>query len=60
VNQPHNDYLQLLVEIILAGFSIAVWFLVLVLPLGRGSQLESCKLYVPIGFLADVDTAGYY
>jgi O-antigen ligase len=30
VNQAHNDYLQLLVETGLAGFSIAVWFLVLV------------------------------
>jgi O-antigen ligase len=31
VNEAHNDYLQLLVESGLAGFSIAVWFLVLVL-----------------------------
>ncbi len=30
VNHAHNDYLQLLVETGLAGFSIAVWFLVLV------------------------------
>jgi len=30
VNQAHNDYLQLLVETGLAGFAIAVWFLVLV------------------------------
>jgi O-antigen ligase len=30
VNQAHNDYLQLLVETGLAGFSIAVWFLLLV------------------------------
>ncbi len=30
MNQAHNDYLQLLVETGLAGFSIAVWFLVLV------------------------------
>jgi len=30
VNQAHNDCLQLLVETGLAGFSIAVWFLVLV------------------------------
>jgi len=29
VNHAHNDYLQLLVETGLAGFSIAVWFLVL-------------------------------
>ena len=29
VNQAHNDYLQLLVETGLAGFSIAIWFLVL-------------------------------
>src|SRR5258708_26194252 len=29
VNQAHNDYLQLLVETGLGGFSIAVWFLVL-------------------------------
>lgn len=30
VNQAHNDYLQLLAETGLAGFGIAVWFLVLV------------------------------
>ncbi len=30
VNQAHNDYLQLLVETGVAGFGIAVWFLVLV------------------------------
>jgi O-antigen ligase len=30
VNEAHNDYLQLLVETGLAGFSIAVWFMVLV------------------------------
>jgi O-antigen ligase len=30
VNQAHNDYLQLLVETGVAGFSIAIWFLVLV------------------------------
>jgi O-antigen ligase len=30
VNQAHNDYLQLLAETGLAGFLIAVWFLVLV------------------------------
>ena len=30
VNQAHNDYLQLLVETGLAGFGIAVWFLVMV------------------------------
>jgi len=29
VNEAHNDYLQLLVETGLAGFAIAVWFLVL-------------------------------
>jgi len=29
VNEAHNDYLQLLVETGLAGFSIAIWFLVL-------------------------------
>ena len=36
VNQAHNDYLQLLVETGLAGFSIAVWFLVLVLRQAAG------------------------
>ena len=36
VNQAHNDYLQLLVETGLAGFSIAVWFLVLVFRRGAG------------------------
>jgi O-antigen ligase len=30
VNQAHNDYLQSLVETGVAGFSIAIWFLVLV------------------------------
>lgn len=30
VNQAHNDYLQLLVETGLAGFGIAIWFLVVV------------------------------
>ncbi len=30
VNQAHNDYVQLLVETGLAGFGIAIWFLVLV------------------------------
>ena len=30
VNEAHNDYLQLLVETGLVGFSIAIWFLVLV------------------------------
>jgi O-antigen ligase len=30
VNQAHNDYLQLLVETGIAGFLIAIWFLVLV------------------------------
>ena len=30
VNQAHNDYLQLLVETGVVGFSIAIWFLVLV------------------------------
>ncbi|MGB9236283.1 MAG: O-antigen ligase family protein [Terriglobales bacterium] len=31
VNEAHNDYLQLLVETGLAGFAIAIWFLVLLL-----------------------------
>ena len=30
VNQAHNDYLQLLVETGVVGFSIAIWFLVVV------------------------------
>jgi O-antigen ligase len=30
VNEAHNDYLQFLVETGLAGFSIALWFLILV------------------------------
>jgi O-antigen ligase len=29
VNQAHNDYLQLIVETGIAGFAIALWFLVL-------------------------------
>ena len=29
VNQAHNDYLQLLTETGLAGFAVAIWFLVL-------------------------------
>ncbi len=40
VNQAHNDYLQLLVETGLAGFSIAVWFLVLVFRRAAG-KLEN-------------------
>jgi O-antigen ligase len=36
VNHAHNDYLQLLVETGLAGFSIAVWFMVLVFRKGAG------------------------
>jgi O-antigen ligase len=36
VNQAHNDYLQFLVETGVAGFSIAVWFLVLVFRQGVG------------------------
>ncbi len=39
VNQAHNDYLQLLVETGLAGFSIAVWFMVLVFRRGT-TKLE--------------------
>jgi O-antigen ligase len=30
VNEAHNDYVQLLVETGVAGFSVAIWFLVLV------------------------------
>ena len=40
VNQAHNDYLQLLVETGLVGFSIAVWFLVLVFRRAAG-KLEN-------------------
>jgi O-antigen ligase len=40
VNQAHNDYLQLLVETGLAGFSIAAWFLVLVFRRAAG-KLEN-------------------
>ena len=40
VNQAHNDYLQLLVETGLGGFSIAVWFLVLVFRRAAG-KLEN-------------------
>ena len=36
VNQAHNDYLQLLVETGLAGFSVAIWFLVLVFRHAKG------------------------
>ena len=40
VNQAHNDYLQLVVETGLAGFSIAVWFLALVFRRAAG-KLEN-------------------
>jgi O-antigen ligase len=40
VNQAHNDYLQLLVETGLAGFSIAVWFLVMVFR-GAAAKLKN-------------------
>ncbi len=40
VNQAHNDYLQLLVETGLAGFSIAIWFLALVFRRAAG-KLEN-------------------
>ncbi|HLX85526.1 MAG TPA: O-antigen ligase family protein [Terriglobales bacterium] len=36
VNEAHNDYLQLLVETGLAGFSIAVWFMVVVIRRAKG------------------------
>jgi len=36
VNQAHNDYLQLLVETGLAGFSIAVWFMVVIARRAKG------------------------
>jgi O-antigen ligase len=36
VNEAHNDYLQLLVEIGLAGFSIAVWFMIVVFRAAKG------------------------
>jgi O-antigen ligase len=35
VNEAHNDYLQLLVETGLAGFSIALWFMVVVFRKGK-------------------------
>jgi O-antigen ligase len=40
VNQAHNDYLQLLVETGVAGFSIAVWFLVVAFR-GAAAKLEN-------------------
>jgi O-antigen ligase len=40
VNEAHNDYLQLLVETGLAGFSIAVWFLVMLFRRAAG-KLEN-------------------
>ncbi len=36
VNEAHNDYLQLLVETGLAGFSIAIWFMVVVFRKAKG------------------------
>jgi O-antigen ligase len=36
VNEAHNDYLQLLVELGLAGFSIAVWFMVVAFRAAKG------------------------
>jgi len=38
VNEAHNDYAQLLVEMGLAGFGVMVWFLVLVS--GRRAEVE--------------------
>jgi O-antigen ligase len=51
VNQAHNDYLQLLVETGLAGFSIAVWFWVVVFrgaarKLGKWNETASGALTV--------------
>jgi O-antigen ligase len=40
VNQAHNDYLQLLVETGLAGFGIALWFVVLTFRRAR-AKLEN-------------------
>ena len=40
VNQAHNDYLQMLVETGVAGFSVAVWFLVVVFR-GAAGKLEN-------------------
>ncbi len=40
VNEAHNDYLQLLVEMGLAGFAIAVWFLALVFR-GAAAKLKN-------------------
>jgi len=40
VNQAHNDYLQLIVETGLAGFSVAVWFMVLIFR-GASTKLKN-------------------
>ena len=40
MNEAHNDYLQLLVETGLAGFGIALWFLVLTFRRAR-AKLEN-------------------
>jgi len=40
VNQAHNDYLQLLVETGIAGFAIAIWFLVIMFR-EAGSKLKN-------------------
>lgn len=40
VNEAHNDYLQLLVEAGIAGFGIAVWFLVLTFR-GAAAKLQN-------------------
>jgi len=51
VNQAHNDYLQLLTETGLAGFAIAIWFLVLTfrhawVKLGNWTETASGSLTV--------------
>jgi O-antigen ligase len=47
VNEAHNDYLQLLVETGLAGFAIAIWFLVQVFRQAAGKLKNLVEKELP-------------